>query len=126
MPLHLPCCHGPPNSPPEIGSNDGQQIAAPARLTENCPSSLSNATTPGSYNPGWIAVLINNFFHFFWLYTMPRDVPNIVIVPRRRQFPESHKLNLAQETTGFESLYGARDWPPGMSVQWLKGILSDG
>jgi hypothetical protein len=49
-----------------------------------------------------MAVLINDFFHFFWLYTVPGNVPDVVVVPLRLQLPELHKLKLAQETAGFE------------------------
>jgi hypothetical protein len=49
-----------------------------------------------------MAVFIDDFFHFFWLYAMPGNVPDIVVVPRRLQLPELNKLKLAQETAGFE------------------------
>jgi len=51
-----------------------------------------------------MAVLINDLFHFFWLYTVPRDMLDVVVVPLRLQLPEAHRLRLAQETAGFEWL----------------------
>ena len=49
-----------------------------------------------------MAVLINDFFHFFRLYAVSGNVPDVVVVPLRLQLPELHKLKLAQETAGFE------------------------
>lgn len=49
-----------------------------------------------------MAVLINDFIHFFRLYTVPGNVFDVVVVPLRLQLPELHKLKLAQETAGFE------------------------
>ena len=49
-----------------------------------------------------MAVLINDFFQFFRLYTVSANVPDIVFVPLRLQLPELHKPKLAQEPAGFE------------------------
>src|SRR3989338_1384705 len=50
-----------------------------------------------------MAVLINDLFHFFWLYTVPGNVFDIVVVPLRLQLPESHRLKLQQKTASFDS-----------------------
>jgi hypothetical protein len=41
-----------------------------------------------------MAVLINDFFDFFWLYTVPGNVLDVVVIPLRLQLPESHSLRL--------------------------------
>ena len=51
-----------------------------------------------------MAIFINDFFDFFWLYTMPGNVINVVVIPLRLQFPELHRLKLAQGSAGFEAL----------------------
>src|SRR3990167_4407453 len=50
-----------------------------------------------------MAVLINDLFDFFWLYTVPGNVFDIVVVPLRLQLPESHRLKLPQKTASFDS-----------------------
>jgi len=50
-----------------------------------------------------MAVLINYFFDFFWLYTVPGNVLDVVVVPLRLQFPEAHRLRLSQRTASFDS-----------------------
>src|SRR3989338_6435362 len=49
-----------------------------------------------------MAVLINDLFYFFWLYTVPGNVFDVV-VPLRLQLPESHRLKLPQKTASFDS-----------------------
>ena len=50
-----------------------------------------------------MAIFINDLFDFFWLYTVPGNVLNVVVVPLRLQLPESHRLRLAQGSAGFEA-----------------------
>ena len=104
MPLHLPCRHCAPDSPAGVWGNYGNQVATSTRLAEDDPPGFSYAATPGADNPRWVAVLINNLFDFFWLYAVPRNVPDVVVVPLRLQLPESHRLKLAQGSAGFEAL----------------------
>ena len=52
----------------------------------------------------WMAIFIYNLFDFFWLYTVPGNVLNVVVVPLRLQLPELHRLKLAQGRAGFEVL----------------------
>jgi hypothetical protein len=49
-----------------------------------------------------VAVLINDLFNFFWLYTVPGNVLNVVVVPLRLQLPKAHRLRLAQGSAVFE------------------------
>jgi len=51
-----------------------------------------------------MAIFINDLFDFFWLYTVPRNVLNVVVIPLRLQLPEMHRLKLAQGYAGFEAL----------------------
>ena len=51
-----------------------------------------------------MAIFINDLFDFFWLYTVPGNVLNVVVIPLRLQLPELHGLKLAQENAGFEAL----------------------
>jgi hypothetical protein len=49
-----------------------------------------------------VAVLINDLFDFFWLYTVPGNVLDVVVIPLRLQLPEAHRLRLAQRSASFE------------------------
>jgi len=51
-----------------------------------------------------MAIFINDFFDFFWLYTVPGNVLDVVIIPLRLQLPELHRHKLAQGNAGFEAL----------------------
>jgi len=42
-----------------------------------------------------MAIFINDLFNFFWLYTVPGNVLNVVVIPLRFQLPELHRLKLA-------------------------------
>jgi len=50
-----------------------------------------------------MAIFINGLFDFFWLYTVPGNVINVVVIPLRLQFPELHRPKLAQGNAGFEA-----------------------
>jgi hypothetical protein len=104
MPLHAACRHYSPNSPAAIRSNHGNQVTTCTRLAKNCPADFSYATTPSANNPRWMTIFINDLFDFFWLYTVPGNVFNVVLIPLRLQLPELHKLKLAQGNAGFEAL----------------------
>ena len=101
MPLHIPCCYRPPDPPPGVRGKYGHQVATPTRLAENRPSDLSDAATPCVNNPRWVAVFINDLFDLFWLYTVPRNVFDVVVVPFRLQLPKLHDLRLAQRSVAF-------------------------
>jgi len=49
-----------------------------------------------------MAIFINDLFDFFWLYTVPGNVLNVVVIPFRLQLPEPHRLRLAQRSASFE------------------------
>jgi len=51
-----------------------------------------------------MAIFINDLFDFFWLYTVPGNMLNVVVIPLRLQLPELHGLKLAQGNAGFEAL----------------------
>ena len=51
-----------------------------------------------------MAIFIKDLFDFFWLYTVPGNVLNVVVIPLRLQLPELHRLKLAQGNAGFEAL----------------------
>ena len=51
-----------------------------------------------------MAIFINDLFDFFWLYTVPGNVLNVVVIPLRLQLPELHRPKLAQGNAGFETL----------------------
>ena len=104
MPLHAACRYYSPNSPAAIRSNHGNQITTCTRLAKNCPAGFSYATTLSANNPRWMTIFINDLFDFFWLYTVPGNVFNVVLIPLRLQLPELHRVKLAQGNAGFESL----------------------
>ena len=49
-------------------------------------------------------IFIDDLFDFFWLYIVPGNVLNVVVVPLRLQLLELHRLKLAQGNAGFEAL----------------------
>jgi len=51
-----------------------------------------------------MAIFINDLFDFVWLYTVPGNVLNVVVIPLRLQLPKLHTLKLAQGRAGFEAL----------------------
>jgi hypothetical protein len=40
-----------------------------------------------------MTIFINDLFDFFWLYTVPGNVFNVVLIPLRLQLPELHRPN---------------------------------
>jgi len=50
-----------------------------------------------------MAIFINDLFDFFWLYIVPGNVLDVVVIPLRLQLPKLHRLKLAQEIAGFEA-----------------------
>lgn len=51
-----------------------------------------------------MAIFINDLFDFLWLYTVPGNMLNVVLIPLRLQLPKLHRLKLAQGNAGFEAL----------------------
>jgi hypothetical protein len=51
-----------------------------------------------------MAIFINDLFDFFWLYAVPGNVFNVIVIPLRLQPPELHRLKLAQGNPAFEAL----------------------
>ena len=49
-------------------------------------------------------IFINDLFDFFWLYAVPANVLNVVVVPLRLQLPELHQLQLAHKEVGVSRL----------------------
>jgi hypothetical protein len=51
-----------------------------------------------------MAIFIDDLFDFFYLYAVPGNVLNVVVIPLRLQLPELHRPKLAQGNAGFEAL----------------------
>ncbi len=51
-----------------------------------------------------MAIFINDLFDFLWLYSVPGNVLNVIVIPLRLQLPKMHTLKLAQGSPGFEAL----------------------